>query len=169
MFVFPFNDKLYTRFRLAELIFFFSVIANQFSKILCLRVYPEVSNFTRIELSSFSSAHRNAGSSACAGLEKLGRDHRVYMHLSHGLLSPYDPKDCISHCMGASSTDHFPEEAIENTLEPVDRKDRRPSYWSSGGEKDPAVPECLIYRLQSELCLVDEIRIRPLKGLAPKT
>ncbi|XBI16432.1 hypothetical protein VPH35_058689 [Triticum aestivum] len=138
------------------------VIANQFSKILCLWVYPEVSNFTRVELSSISSAHRNAGSSAFAGLEKLGRDHRVYMHLSHDLLSPYDPKDCISCCVGASSTDHLPEEAIENTLE--HDEEWRPSYWSSGGQKDPAVPECLIYSLQSELCLVDEIRIRPLKA-----
>ncbi|KAE8795239.1 F-box protein [Hordeum vulgare] len=140
------------------------VIANQFSKLLCLRVYPEVSNFTRVELGSFSNAHQNAGSSDCAGLEKLGSDHRVYMHLSHGLLSPYNPKDCINHCVGASSTDHFPEEAIGNTLEPVDRDERRPSYWSSGGHKDPAVPECLIYRLQSELCLVDEIKIRPFKA-----
>lgn len=39
------------------------------------------------------------------------------MHLIHGLLSPYNARDCL----GVSSTDNFPKEPIENTLEPVDR------------------------------------------------
>ena len=86
------------------------------------------------------------------------------MHLAHGLLTPYTPKDCIIHCIGASSTDNFPEETVENTLEPVDRVEMRPSYWSSGGQRHPAVPECLIYKLQVDLCLVDEIKVQPFKG-----
>ncbi|KQK11922.1 F-box protein At4g00755 [Brachypodium distachyon] len=134
------------------------VIANQFSKIQCLRACPEVSNLSHIEVSS------SGGTSAIARPAPDVRDHRVYMHLGHGLLSPYKPRDCIIHCIGASSTDNFPEETIENTLEPVDRVETRPSYWSSGGQRDPAVPECLIYKLQSDLCLVEEIRMQPFKA-----
>lgn len=139
------------------------VIAYQFSKIQCLRVCPEVSNFTSIEVRG-SATREDMGSSAAAEWENQKRDHRVYMHLSHGLLSPYNSKDCIIHCIGASSTDNFPEESIENTLVPIDRVEMRPSYWSSGGQRDPGVPECLIYRLQSDLCLIDEIKIQPFKA-----
>jgi hypothetical protein len=150
------------------------VIANQFSKTLCLRVCPEVSTFARVEVRSSSGGHGRgithkhqdvAGPSARAEGERLARDHRVYMHLARGLLKP----DCtaigpIDYCIGASSTDNFPEETIENTLEPVDRVEMRPSYWSSGGQRDPAVPECLIYRLRADLCLVDEVQVQPFKG-----
>uniref|UniRef100_A0A0A9D7Y6 Uncharacterized protein n=1 Tax=Arundo donax TaxID=35708 RepID=A0A0A9D7Y6_ARUDO len=57
--------------------------------------------------------------------------------------------------------DNFPEESIENTLEPVDHVEMRPSYWSSGGQSDPSVPECLIYMLHSDLCIINEIKIQP--------
>jgi hypothetical protein len=88
------------------------------------------------------------------------------MQFSHALLSPYNTKDCIIHCIGASSTDRYPEEAIENTLEQADRLGWNPSYWSSRGHRDPAVAECLMYRLQTDLCLVDEIKMQPFKGLS---
>ncbi|CAM0878449.1 unnamed protein product [Alopecurus aequalis] len=149
------------------------VIANQFSKAQCLRACPQVSTFAHAEVRTTSGnrayhdQHQDnvAGSSnAHTEGERLARDHRVYTHLAHELLVPYTPKDCIIHCIGASSTDNFPEETIENTLEPVDRVDIRPSYWSSGGQKHPAVPECLIYKLQTALCLVDEIRVQPFKA-----
>ncbi|XP_047060269.1 F-box protein At4g00755-like [Lolium rigidum] len=141
------------------------VIQNQFSKIQCLRAYPEVANFMDIEVrGSGSSAPRNARWSAAAELDKLERDHRVYMQLSHGLLSPYNAKDCISHCVGASSTDRCPDEAIENTLDAADRVGWVGSYWSSRGHRDPALAECLMYRLQADLCLVDEIRMQPFKA-----
>uniref|UniRef100_A0ACD5VFZ4 Uncharacterized protein n=1 Tax=Avena sativa TaxID=4498 RepID=A0ACD5VFZ4_AVESA len=142
-----------------------SVIENQFSKIQCLRAYPEVANFTNIEIcGSGSSVCRNVGSDAGAEFDKLERDHRVYMQLSHGLLSPYNTKDCIIHCIGASSTDRYPEEAMENTLEAADRLGWNPSYWSSRGHRDPPMAECLMYRLQNDLCLVDEIKMQPFKA-----
>jgi hypothetical protein len=129
---------------------------------LCLRVCPEISSFTNIQESS-----EDIGSNgAAAEWENLIRHHRVYLHLTHGLLSPYNTKkDCIDRCIGASSTDNFPEETIENTLDPMDRVGMRPSYWSSGGRSDPSVPEFLLYSLQSDLCLVDEIKIHPFKGM----
>uniref|UniRef100_A0ACD5WCC6 Uncharacterized protein n=1 Tax=Avena sativa TaxID=4498 RepID=A0ACD5WCC6_AVESA len=147
------------------------VITNQFSKTQCLRLCPEVSTFAHVEVHSSTSSSRThrdyevvAGPSTHGDDERLARDHRVYTCLGHGLFSPYTARDCIIHCIGASSTDNFPEETIENTLEPVDRVEMRPSYWSSGGNRDPAAPECLIYRLQADLCLVDEIKVQPFKA-----
>ncbi|VAI68318.1 unnamed protein product [Triticum turgidum subsp. durum] len=134
------------------------VIANQFSKLQCLRAYPEVSTFTHVDVIT-------SGSSSTKRQDQLNRDHRAYTHLAHGLLSPYKPRDCIIHCIGASSTDNFPVETIENTIEPMDLVEFRPSYWSSRGNRDPAAPEYLIYRLQADLCLVDEIKMKPFKAL----
>ncbi|KAJ1283791.1 hypothetical protein BS78_03G153600 [Paspalum vaginatum] len=50
---------------------------------------------------------------------------------------------------------------MENTLDPREMVGHHPSYWSSGGQDDPDVPESLTYWLHSRLFLVDEIRIRP--------
>lgn len=86
------------------------------------------------------------------------------MHLSYALLLD-DPQDCIIRCIGASTTDNFPEETIQNTLVSTDWVAMmRPSYWSSAGHFDPAVPECLFYRLRSDLCLVQQINIQPFRG-----
>uniref|UniRef100_A0A8R7RCY0 F-box domain-containing protein n=1 Tax=Triticum urartu TaxID=4572 RepID=A0A8R7RCY0_TRIUA len=143
------------------------VIDNQFSKLQCLRACPEVSTFTQVDVTTTTSrtlARRDQDTATSAD-DKLHRDHRVYMHLSHGLLTPYKPRDCIIHCIGASSTDNFPDETIENTLESVDHlESNRPSYWSSGGQRDPATAECLIYRLQADLCLIQEIKLQPFKA-----
>ncbi|MBA0674936.1 hypothetical protein Goari_016505, partial [Gossypium aridum] len=72
--------------------------------------------------------------------------------------------DCISEAIIASSTDNYPEESICNTLEPRDRVARTASYWSSKGQKNPAVPETLTYRLIADLCVVTEIKIRPFQA-----
>lgn len=64
----------------------------------------------------------------------------------------------------ASSTDNYPDESIDNTLEPSDRVDTVPSYWSSGGSRDPDAPETLTYKLSSRLCVVHEIKLRPFQG-----
>ncbi|CAL4937215.1 unnamed protein product [Urochloa decumbens] len=141
------------------------VIANQFSKIQCLRVCPEVSNFTGIEASSSGSdVKEDVGPSAAAEWENQKRYHRVYMHLCHSLFLPYSSRDCIIRCIGASSTDNFPEESIENTLELIDHVEMSLSYWSSGGQRDPSFPECLVYMLHSDLCVIDEIKIQPFKA-----
>ncbi|TVU44268.1 hypothetical protein EJB05_03704 [Eragrostis curvula] len=141
------------------------VIANQFSKMQCLRVCPEASSFTSIQASSSDSDTKEGiGSSAASEWENQKQDHDVYLHLAHSFLSPYNSKDCIIRCIGASSTDNFPEETIENTLDLMDHVDMRPSYWSSGGQSDPSVPECLLYSLHSDLCLIYEIKIQPFKA-----
>jgi hypothetical protein len=114
------------------------VIENEFSKRLCRRICPEAASFTR----------------AVA----------VYSYLLGALVSAKPAMDLIMRCVGASSTDFFPDESMENTLVPHEWVDHRHSYWSSGGKDDPDAPESLTYRLSSDLCLIDEIRVRPYKG-----
>jgi len=65
-------------------------------------------------------------------------------------------ESCILAAVEASSTDNYPLEGIEKTLEPQARwpDPFTPSYWSSKGHQDPAVPEALVYRLRTPLCLV---------------
>lgn len=131
------------------------VVRNGFSKIQCLRLCPEASNFTRIITKQ---------AIASASESDAEHQHRAYMHLSYALLLD-DPQDCIIRCIGASTTDNFPEETIQNTLVPTDWVAMmRPSYWSSAGHFDPAVPECLFYRLRSDLCLVQQINIQPFRA-----
>ncbi|CAA6673631.1 unnamed protein product [Spirodela intermedia] len=113
------------------------VISNGFCKKLCQRMYPEVSNLTRIvEVSNSSDPVELASGSS----------------------------DEWGEPVGASSTDNYPDESIDNTLEPSDRMDAIPSYWSSGGSRDPDAPETLTYKLSSRLCVVHEIKLRPFQA-----
>ncbi|KAJ4765646.1 F-box protein [Rhynchospora pubera] len=142
------------------------VISNEFGKRLCMKLCPEISNFTDIELltgDTLNSLHE-ASSSISVEWHILKREHLVYTYLANCLLTHKSEKRCALSCIGASSTDNFPEESIENTLEPRDRVDMRPSYWSSGGQRDPTVQESLVYRLESDLYVVNEIRIQPFKA-----
>ncbi|KAF5952953.1 hypothetical protein HYC85_010897 [Camellia sinensis] len=95
-------------------------------------------------------------SSNSAESKALLREHRAYGFLARALKT-FTPTDCIAEAVSASSTDNYPEESIRNTLNPRDRVLRRASYWSSKGQKDPAVPETLIYKLISNLCVITEI------------
>lgn len=95
--------------------------------------------------------------------ECLKRNHKVYAFLALGLI-PFMRKNCIAEAVCASSTDNYPEESIQNTLEPRDRTEFRASYWSSKGEHDPSVPETLVYKLISKICVVTEIHVQPFQG-----
>ncbi|RWW17761.1 hypothetical protein BHE74_00012101 [Ensete ventricosum] len=142
-----------------------AVIANGFSKNLCLRISPEVSKFAHIAEVSTVSKTTEVGSSSAVEWQCMEREHKVYLYLGHCLSSPKGKRDCVYKAICASSTDNYPDEGIENTLEPSEIADRRPSYWSSGGQRDASVPESLTYRLVANLCIVSEIKIRPFKGL----
>lgn len=136
---------------------------NGFLKKVCIRKFPELAVLTgavEVRRSPAPSPEPSGGAEA--------REHRIYSHL-YGALVAAGPDarpavDCILHCIGASSTDNFPDETIDNTLEPQDRINNRFSYWSSAGQDDPDVPETLTYRLGSDICVIDEIRIQPFKG-----
>lgn len=107
------------------------------------------------------------GSSNSIEWETLEREHRVYALLARGITS-FVADDCISEAISASSTDNYPDESIHNTLDERDRFPRRPSYWSSKGQKNPVVPETLIYKLVSDICVLTEISIQPFQGIALK-
>ncbi|CAN6308287.1 unnamed protein product [Urochloa humidicola] len=141
------------------------VIDNGFCKTLCQRICPEVAIFTRAVVVTRSPPPRASESSRDAESRARERDHAVYSYLGGALASAAKPSvDCILRCIGASSTDNFPEETIDNTLEPRDRVRHRASYWSSGGHDDPDAPESLTYRLNSDLCIIDEFRVQPFKA-----
>jgi hypothetical protein len=140
------------------------VIDNEFCKSLCLRICPEVASFTRV-VEVTRSPPPAAESSHDAEQRSREKEHGIYSRLGGALVSTTQPSaGCILHCIGASSTDNFPSESMENTLEPQDRVNHLPSYWSSGGADDPNEPESLTYRLNSDLCIIDEIRIQPFKA-----
>ncbi|XP_062156810.1 F-box protein At4g00755-like [Alnus glutinosa] len=138
------------------------VIANGLWKQFCLRMFPQLSRVARvIELNNGSEKELvEVGSSYQMEWESLKRDDRVYALLARYCTS-FLVGNCISQAISASSTDNYPEESIENTLQPADVVERRASYWSSKGQSNPAIPETLIYKLASELCVVTEINIRP--------
>ncbi|KAE8721301.1 F-box protein [Hibiscus syriacus] len=140
------------------------VIKNGLCKQLCLRMFPQLSRVDHVnELSGPARGHAEAGCSNFNEWEALKREHRVYAFLARGCLS-FAIRECISEAIIASSTDNYPEESIDNTLEPRDRVARRASYWSSKGQKNPAVPETLTYRLCADLCVITEISIRPFRA-----
>ncbi|OVA14163.1 hypothetical protein BVC80_1787g266 [Macleaya cordata] len=125
-------------------------------------LFPEVSSATSaIEVNNMIEPIE--AESTDSVLENLKRNHRVYALLARGL-TPNLRKDCILEAIGASSTDNYPEESIQHTLEPSDRVNERASYWSSEGESDPGVPETLTYKLASKLCFITEINIQPFQA-----
>ncbi|XP_074571938.1 F-box protein At4g00755-like [Curcuma longa] len=140
------------------------VVANGFGKRLCLRNYPDVPSFSCIFEVSTANKTAQVGCSAAAEWESLEREHRVYLYLSHCLGSSKCERNCISQAICASSTDNYPDESIANTLDPSEMIDRRPSYWSSSGHRDPSMSESLTYKLVANLCIVDEIKIKPFRA-----
>uniref|UniRef100_A0ACD5WR10 Uncharacterized protein n=1 Tax=Avena sativa TaxID=4498 RepID=A0ACD5WR10_AVESA len=149
------------------------VVENDFCRKLCERLCPETATFAdAVEVSrsaplsprSSPSPADSPESSDDADARAAQAEFRIYSYLLGALVSATPSVDCILHCVGASSTDNFPDETIENTLEPQDRINLRPSYWSSGGQDEDSVPETLTYRLSSDICVVHEIRIQPFKA-----
>lgn len=139
------------------------VIANELCKMLCLRMFPEVSCVTHsVEVNNMIEPLKVK---SCTSLEweQRKRNHKVYAFLARGLTSAVG-KNCIAEAISASSTDNYPEESVRNTLEPRDRVERRASYWSSKGESDPKVSESLVYKLNAKLCIVTEIHIQPFQA-----
>ncbi|KAJ4778590.1 F-box protein [Rhynchospora pubera] len=139
------------------------VISNQFGKRLCMTLCPEISNFTYIQLWKTLSL-QYASPSTSMDWQILETAHITYTYFACCFLSCDSDKGCVMTCIGASSTDRSPMEMIQNTLQPTDIVHWIPSYWSSAGQADPNVQESLIYRLESDLYLVNEIRIQPFKA-----
>ncbi|KAL4621784.1 hypothetical protein ACB092_06G254000 [Castanea dentata] len=126
-------------------------------------MFPQLSRVACVMELNKSRAKKpvEVGSSYSMEWESLARDHRVYATLAQ-VCTSFLVEDCISEAISASSTDHYPLESIHNTLLPA--YTWRDPYWSSKGQSDPAVPETLIYKLKSELCVISEINICPFQG-----
>ncbi|CAM8894849.1 unnamed protein product [Rhodiola kirilowii] len=139
------------------------VIDHAISKQLALKKYPQLSCVARVALVSEAEIPNDAGSSSSVIWENKKWDHIIYTSLMHQLESSTNGS-CIVEAICASSTDNYPVESINNTLIQSDRIAQRASYWSSEGQSDPNVPERLIYRLKSNLCLIREIHIRPFQA-----
>lgn len=146
------------------------MIGNEFTKRLCRRMCPEAATFARAVVVTRSPPPPPASASeseTSLDAEYKARQgaHTAYSYLAATLVSRKPSMDLMMRCVGASSTDNFPDETVEHTLDPRERTGHRGSYWSSGGADDPNAPESLTYMLGSDLCVVDEIRIRPFEGI----
>ncbi|XP_022872564.1 F-box protein At4g00755-like isoform X1 [Olea europaea var. sylvestris] len=137
------------------------VVANRLFKQLCLRMFPHISDLRFIRPNN-ESLSVDVETSNPMEWKILERDHKAYASLIQAFTKSKDnPKDCIACVIGASSTDRDPEESVVHTLFPIDRYMWGGSYWSSKGQTNPDVPETLIYKLISDVCVVTEIDIRP--------
>ncbi|KAK7256701.1 hypothetical protein RIF29_30158 [Crotalaria pallida] len=141
------------------------VIANGLCKQLCLRMFPQLSRVARVvELDEqVAKEQMEVGSSNFMEWLGLERDHRIYAYLARASTTSV-AVNCISKTIGASSTDNFPEEGIDNTLDPRDIIAGNYFYWSSKGQRNPNVPETLTYELVSQICVVTEINIQPFQA-----
>ncbi|VFQ75722.1 unnamed protein product [Cuscuta campestris] len=141
------------------------MIENGISKQVCERKFPQLSSIARILERGCRPSESSVGSSS-SEFETLKTEHKVYASLLKAietiLASP--PSEFIDHAIGASSTDNFPLESISNTLYPRDSYVRRASYWSSKGQRNPDVPETLIYKLKADFGVVTEFRIQPFEA-----
>lgn len=142
----------------------FAVVTNGLSKQLCLRMFPQLSRVASVvELNQNGvNGQTDVGSSQSIS-PALQKDHRVYSYFANSCLSPV-AVDCIAKAIGASSTDNFPQESIDHTLDERDNVAGRFSYWSSSGQSNPNVPETLTYHLTSQICVITEINIQPFQG-----
>lgn len=139
------------------------VIENGLCKQLCLRMFPQLCRVARVVELNQEDRMEVGSSSNWMEWESMVKDHRVYAFLAQCCTS-FVSKNCIQEAICASSTDNYPEESIINTLEAGDVVARRASYWSSKGQKDRRVPETLVYKLVSDLCVITEISIQPFQA-----
>lgn len=141
------------------------VVENGLSKKLCLRMFPQLSRVAHvIELNNpDAKGYAEVGSSNSKERDTLEKEHRAYALLAHACTS-FTARDCKLRAISASSTDNYPEESIHNTLDPREVVPPRGSYWSSKGQRDPAVPEMLTYKLESDFVIITEINIHPFQA-----
>ncbi|XP_062090237.1 F-box protein At4g00755 [Humulus lupulus] len=138
------------------------VVENGFFKLLCLRMFVQLSRVANTMVVKHGETEFGSRSN-CMEQESMVRDHRVYAFLIKCCTS-FVPGNCLFKAISASSTDNYPPESIDNTLEPREIVSTRMSYWSSTGQSNCEVPETLIYKLASDFCLVSEISIKPFEA-----
>ncbi|CAI0471951.1 unnamed protein product [Linum tenue] len=140
------------------------VVTNGLSRQLCVRMFPTLHRLDHVvEPSRCVKDIAEVGCSRYVEDENLGVEHRAFAFLARSCKT-FPLRDCIGEAICASSTDNYPDESVRNTLEPHERVGRRPSYWSSKGQTTSSVPETLVYKLSSDVCVVSEINIKPFEA-----
>ncbi|CAN1236813.1 F-box protein At4g00755 [Linum grandiflorum] len=134
------------------------VVKNGLCKLLCMRRFPA---FRKLQsVIEPSRCVKDTAEVGCSGSGEddgnLGVEHRALAFLAHSC-SSFPVRECIGEAISASSTDNYPEESVRNTLEPLDRV-------ASKGQSSDAVPENLVYKLASGICVVTEINIKPFQA-----
>lgn len=84
----------------------------------------EVSIFTHVIEESSSAEVVDVGSSSSDEWASMEREHKVYSCLSRHLNSCLAKADCISEPIGDSSTDNYPDESVDYTLDPIEQVDK---------------------------------------------
>lgn len=87
---------------------------------------------------------------------EFGLKTNFFCQLAWELTKDADHTNRIKRALKASSTDNYPEEAIEKTLQPSPKWPNPSSfsYWSSKGKEDPKESETLTYELEAPVSLV---------------
>lgn len=134
------------------------MLDNDLSKQLCLRMFPQLSRVSGVV--EVNQTETEDGME----WENKAREHRTYASLAR-CAAMNSPENCILEAISASSTDNDPIESIVNTLDAREVVAQRNSYWSSTGQRNVKVPETLVYKLVSNLCVISEFRIRPYQGI----
>ncbi|KAI9180686.1 hypothetical protein LWI28_007232 [Acer negundo] len=96
------------------------------------------------------------------------KEHRAYTFLAQGRTS-FAGKPLNAHAIADSSTGNFQKESIDNTLDPSERAGRIALHWSSTGQRNPAVPETLTYKLDGDLFVINEIKIQPFQDFSQRS
>ncbi|KAI4971320.1 hypothetical protein ZWY2020_002234 [Hordeum vulgare] len=128
------------------------VVESGLSKSQRLRLCPKVATVAAAE-----EVTRSPPSTTTDPESVCERDYRIYSNLAGTYVSDAakPSAECMLRCIGASSTDDFPIETMENTRDEEEIINFCASYWSSGGADDPETSESLTYRLNSDICVVE--------------
>lgn len=100
-----------------------------------------------------------------ASFENPEKDHVVYSNLLQALSKSLKnaPKHCLECIIGASSRhNNYPIRSIVSILIPRENH----ICWSSNGTIDPDVPEIILFKLAGGVCIINDIHIKPVKGIA---
>ncbi|KAL3812666.1 hypothetical protein ACJIZ3_013934 [Penstemon smallii] len=130
------------------------VINNGISKKLCLKKAPTLSIIDNV-------VDRDEVCYTLNGVDGRNpeRDHTMYSYLLRAM-SMDSPTNCIDCIIGASSTNIYPMQSLVNVMVARDKYIWGVSYWSSKGQRDPNILDYTQFRLQSKVCVVNEIQIR---------
>eukprot|EP00246_Nothoceros_aenigmaticus_P009988 TRINITY_DN26265_c0_g1_i1.p1 TRINITY_DN26265_c0_g1~~TRINITY_DN26265_c0_g1_i1.p1 ORF type:complete len:430 (+),score=39.72 TRINITY_DN26265_c0_g1_i1:227-1516(+) len=133
---------------------------------LCGNSFPAVDKFVTVR-DAWPRDGDGGSPKSASHVGALRLEELIFRNLFQEMQRPPGELNCLKEALGASSTDNYPEESINETLYPRPRHNglqQIPSYWSSKGQECSDIPETLTYKLVSRLCVVHEVYIQPFKA-----